>query len=200
MSTHLCTYLLGSQKPLQLKLSVLRVHTELGKKAFQYAAPFAQNPLQEHLQLSELIAYDAFDAPYWRTWNLEPGSIGKCSCVLIRFLWNPHTVNCLISVHFVILFVWNLMCFLWFCFLDQVSLQDVNLTDTCLNKGLIKLINNLSLFLNKQIISWYKPDLDSFMNQDQVCHLDSFMNQDHSFSLSWCGFPLILSLSPLQKS
>ena len=42
------------------KVQVPKVRTEMGKKAFKYAAPFAWNNLQTQLQFKELLSLHAF--------------------------------------------------------------------------------------------------------------------------------------------
>lgn len=52
--------------------------TELGKKAFKYAAPSACNDVQEDLKLSELITLGKFNT-FLK--DRESSSLGHCNCL-----------------------------------------------------------------------------------------------------------------------
>lgn len=57
-------------------LSVPKVRTELGKKAFRFAAPSSWNDLQKELKLNELTSLDTFKR---KLKELEAGTSG-CKC------------------------------------------------------------------------------------------------------------------------
>ena len=60
-----------------LYLSVPRVRTETGKKAFSYSAPSTWNALQSELKLTELVSLDVFRSTLR---NRQCESIQQCLC------------------------------------------------------------------------------------------------------------------------
>lgn len=60
-----------------LHLLVPYVKTELGKKAFVFAAPSAWNLLQKSLKLTTVISYRQFVSTLK---NVEQVNIGQCNC------------------------------------------------------------------------------------------------------------------------
>ena len=76
MSTNKCSYGLRSRDVLQML--VPRARTELGKKAFQYAAPYAWNTVQKQLKLPELVTLGEFKGILK---DREDSSLGQCNCL-----------------------------------------------------------------------------------------------------------------------
>ncbi len=60
-----------------LQMSVPRIRTELGKKAFQYAAPSSWNDVQKDLKLSHFISLEEFKSILDER---EYSTLDHCTC------------------------------------------------------------------------------------------------------------------------
>ena len=83
ISPHLCTYMCKNQNQYYLRshaildMLVPRVRTELGKKAFNYAAASSWNNAQKDMKLSELIFTGEFKSILK---DRENSTLGKHDC------------------------------------------------------------------------------------------------------------------------
>ncbi len=83
--TYLCSYMCRDSSHYSLRsqdvlrMLVPRANTDLGKKAFRYAAPWSWNDIQKDLRLSELITLGEFQSILK---DRETSSLGQCACFL----------------------------------------------------------------------------------------------------------------------